>query len=137
MHKSRSANKSPHVGSRERDYLRPDEANALIEAAGKVGRQPPGARQSGCVRGRSADPRSRAEPCEWRDGYLKTRANCAYQVTRTKPSLAIAEAGAADTPRFSRARLLGSRLAESGLAGLECPWQERVFNAVWGSSHEF
>ena len=40
MHKSRSANKSPHVGSRGRDYLRPDEANALIEAAGKVGRQP-------------------------------------------------------------------------------------------------
>jgi site-specific recombinase XerD len=40
MRKSRSANKSPHVGSRGRDYLRPDEANALIEAAGKVGRQP-------------------------------------------------------------------------------------------------
>src|SRR5580700_8234017 len=32
--------KSPHVAGRERDYLRPDEANALIEAAGKVGRQP-------------------------------------------------------------------------------------------------
>lgn len=28
---------SPHVG--QRDYLRPDEANALVEAAGKVGRQ--------------------------------------------------------------------------------------------------
>ena len=40
MHKSQPANKSPHVGSRGRDYLRPDEANALIEAAGKVGRQP-------------------------------------------------------------------------------------------------
>ena len=40
MRKSQSANKSPHVGSRGRDYLRPDEANALIEAAGKVGRQP-------------------------------------------------------------------------------------------------
>ena len=40
MRKSRSVNKSPHVGSRGRDYLRPDEANALIEAAGKVGRQP-------------------------------------------------------------------------------------------------
>src|ERR1700735_2569532 len=40
MRKSRSANKSPHVVSRGRDYLRPDEANALIEAAGKVGRQP-------------------------------------------------------------------------------------------------
>ena len=40
MHRSRSANKSPHVGRRGRDYLRPDEANALIETAGKVGRQP-------------------------------------------------------------------------------------------------
>ena len=40
MHKSQSANKNPHVGSRGRDYLRPDEANALIEAVGKVGRQP-------------------------------------------------------------------------------------------------
>ena len=40
MRKSQSANKSPHVVSRGRDYLRPDEANALIEAAGKVGRQP-------------------------------------------------------------------------------------------------
>jgi type 1 fimbriae regulatory protein FimB/type 1 fimbriae regulatory protein FimE len=36
MRKKRSANKSPHVG---RDYLRPHEANALIEAAGRVGRQ--------------------------------------------------------------------------------------------------
>ena len=40
MRKSQSANKSPHVGNRGRDYLRPDEANALIEAAGKLGRQP-------------------------------------------------------------------------------------------------
>jgi integrase len=40
MRKSQSANKSPHVDSRGRDYLRPDEANALIEAAGKAGRQP-------------------------------------------------------------------------------------------------
>jgi integrase len=40
MRKSQSANKSPHVGSRARDYLRPDEANALIEAASKVGRRP-------------------------------------------------------------------------------------------------
>jgi len=40
MRKSQSANKTPHVVSRGRDYLRPDEANALIEAAGKVGRQP-------------------------------------------------------------------------------------------------
>ena len=40
MRKSQSANKSPHVVSRGRDYLRPDEANGLIEAAGKVGRQP-------------------------------------------------------------------------------------------------
>jgi site-specific recombinase XerD len=36
MRKRRSADKSPHV---ERDYLRPNEANAVIEAAGKVGRQ--------------------------------------------------------------------------------------------------
>jgi integrase len=40
MRKSQSANKTPHVVSRGRDYLRPDEANGLIEAAGKVGRQP-------------------------------------------------------------------------------------------------
>ncbi len=40
MRKSQSANKTPHVGSRGRDYLRPDEANGLIGAAGKVGRQP-------------------------------------------------------------------------------------------------
>lgn len=40
MRQSRSANKSPHVVKRGRDYLRPDEANALIETAGKVGRQP-------------------------------------------------------------------------------------------------
>ena len=40
MRKSQSANKTPHVVSRGRDYLRPDEANALIEAAGKVRRQP-------------------------------------------------------------------------------------------------
>ena len=40
MRRNRSANKSPHVGSRGRDYLRPDEANALIEVASKVGRQP-------------------------------------------------------------------------------------------------
>ena len=36
MRKKRSANKSPHVG---RDYLRVHEANAVIEAAGQVGRQ--------------------------------------------------------------------------------------------------
>jgi site-specific recombinase XerD len=36
MRRSRSVNKSPHVG---RDYLRPHEANAVIEAAGRVGRQ--------------------------------------------------------------------------------------------------
>jgi integrase len=36
MRKRRSANKSPHVG---RDYLRPHEANAVIVAAGRVGRQ--------------------------------------------------------------------------------------------------
>jgi len=36
MRKTGSADKSPHVG---RDYLRPDEANALIDAAGKLGRQ--------------------------------------------------------------------------------------------------
>ncbi len=36
MRKRRSADKSPHVG---RDYLRSDEANAVIEAAGRVGRQ--------------------------------------------------------------------------------------------------
>jgi hypothetical protein len=31
MRNAVSANKSPHVG---RDYLRPDEANAVIDAAG-------------------------------------------------------------------------------------------------------
>ena len=36
MRSRRSPNKSPHV---ERDYLRPDEANAVIHAAGRVGRQ--------------------------------------------------------------------------------------------------
>lgn len=36
MRKGELEHKSPHV---ERDYLRPDEANALIEAAGRVGRQ--------------------------------------------------------------------------------------------------
>jgi type 1 fimbriae regulatory protein FimB/type 1 fimbriae regulatory protein FimE len=36
MRKKRSADESPHVG---RDYLRPNEANAVIEAAGRVGRQ--------------------------------------------------------------------------------------------------
>jgi hypothetical protein len=36
MRKRASADKNPHVG---RDYLRPDEANAVIEAAGRVGRQ--------------------------------------------------------------------------------------------------
>ena len=36
MRKMHSADKSPHVG---RDYLRPNEANAVIEAAGRVGRQ--------------------------------------------------------------------------------------------------
>ena len=36
MRKRRSADESPHV---ERDYLRPNEANAVIEAAGRVGRQ--------------------------------------------------------------------------------------------------
>ena len=36
MRNAASANKSPHVG---RDYLRPDEANAVIDAAGRVGRQ--------------------------------------------------------------------------------------------------
>jgi site-specific recombinase XerD len=36
MRKRRSANKSPHLG---RDYLRADEANAVIEVAGRVGRQ--------------------------------------------------------------------------------------------------
>jgi integrase len=40
MRKSQLANKSPHVASRGRDCLRPDEANTLIEATGKVGRQP-------------------------------------------------------------------------------------------------
>jgi type 1 fimbriae regulatory protein FimE len=40
MHKSRSADKTPHVVSRGRDYLRPNEANGLIAAAGKAGRQP-------------------------------------------------------------------------------------------------
>jgi site-specific recombinase XerD len=36
MRVSRSDNKLPHV---DRDYLRADEANGMIEAAGKVGRQ--------------------------------------------------------------------------------------------------
>ena len=36
MRKRGSADKSPHVG---RDYLRPDEANTVIEAAGRLGRQ--------------------------------------------------------------------------------------------------
>jgi integrase len=36
MRNRRSTDKSPHIG---RDYLRPDEANAVIEAAGRVGRQ--------------------------------------------------------------------------------------------------
>jgi integrase len=36
MRKRRSVGKSPHVG---RDYLRPHEANALIEAADRVGRR--------------------------------------------------------------------------------------------------
>jgi hypothetical protein len=35
MRKRRSVDKSPHVG---RDDLRPNEANAVIEAAGRVGR---------------------------------------------------------------------------------------------------
>src|SRR6476661_865126 len=37
MRRKGLVNKSPHVD--ERDYLRPDEANAMIDAAGKVGRQ--------------------------------------------------------------------------------------------------
>ena len=36
MRKTGSADKSPHV---ERDYLRPNEVNAVIEVAGRVGRQ--------------------------------------------------------------------------------------------------
>ena len=36
MRERRSADESPRVG---RDYLRSDEANAVIEAAGRVGRQ--------------------------------------------------------------------------------------------------
>ena len=36
MRRNNSPDKSPHV---ERDYLRPDEANAVIDAAGRVGRQ--------------------------------------------------------------------------------------------------
>ena len=36
MRKMPSANVSPHV---DRDYLRSDEANAVIDAAGRVGRQ--------------------------------------------------------------------------------------------------
>ena len=36
MRRNDSPDKSPHV---ERDYLRPDEANAVIDAAGRVGRQ--------------------------------------------------------------------------------------------------
>ena len=39
MRKRQSGDKSPHVGSRGRDYLRPDEAKALIKAAGKLGRR--------------------------------------------------------------------------------------------------
>ena len=34
MRRNDSLDKSPHV---ERDYLRPDEANAVIDAAGRVG----------------------------------------------------------------------------------------------------
>jgi site-specific recombinase XerD len=37
MRKTQSPDKSPHVAAR--DYLRPHEANAVIEAAGRVGRQ--------------------------------------------------------------------------------------------------
>ena len=36
MRRNDLPDKSPHV---ERDYLRPDEANAVIDAAGRVGRQ--------------------------------------------------------------------------------------------------
>jgi len=39
MRQSRSTDKSPHVVRDGRDYLRADEANALIQAAGRVGRQ--------------------------------------------------------------------------------------------------
>jgi integrase len=38
MSKSTSATKVPHVGNGERDYLRPEEVNAVIAAAGKLGR---------------------------------------------------------------------------------------------------
>jgi type 1 fimbriae regulatory protein FimB/type 1 fimbriae regulatory protein FimE len=38
MRAGRSRAESPHDG--DRDYLRPDEANRLIEAAGRIGRQP-------------------------------------------------------------------------------------------------
>ena len=43
MRRAPSANKTPHVvrkrNAGDRDYLRPDEANAIIDAAGRVGRQ--------------------------------------------------------------------------------------------------
>ena len=43
MRRTPSANKTPHVVRKriagDRDYLRPDEANAIIDAAGRVGRQ--------------------------------------------------------------------------------------------------
>jgi type 1 fimbriae regulatory protein FimB/type 1 fimbriae regulatory protein FimE len=42
MRRAPSANKTPHVRKRivgDRDYLRPDEANAVIDAAGRIGRQ--------------------------------------------------------------------------------------------------
>jgi hypothetical protein len=35
MRKRHSVDENPHV---DRDYLRPDEANAVIEAAGRIGR---------------------------------------------------------------------------------------------------
>jgi site-specific recombinase XerD len=39
MRKSQSEDKSPHVDRAGRDYLRSDEANAMIDAAGRLGRQ--------------------------------------------------------------------------------------------------
>src|SRR6516165_5396122 len=43
MRRTPSGNKTPHVVRKriagDRDYLRPDEANAIIDAAGRVGRQ--------------------------------------------------------------------------------------------------
>jgi type 1 fimbriae regulatory protein FimB/type 1 fimbriae regulatory protein FimE len=43
MRRARSANKNPHVLrkriARDRDYMRPNEANAIIDAAGRVGRR--------------------------------------------------------------------------------------------------